>query len=131
MSVFYQASAGVLLASILGMVISRQDKSMALLLSLGVCCMVLMLSARFLDPVIVFFEQLQAVGNVNHDLIRILLKITGITLISEVSGMVCADAGNASLGKALQFLASAVILWLSIPVFQSLLELVQEILGGI
>jgi hypothetical protein len=43
--------------------------------------------------------------------------------------MVCADAGNASLGKVLQILASAVILWLSLPVFTALIELIQKILG--
>ena len=131
MTVFYQAAAWVLIACILGMVISGQNKAMAMLLSLAVSAGILTLAVHFLDPVFSFLNQLQTVGNMDQELIRILMKITGIALISEISGMVCKDAGNASLGKTLQFFASAVILWLSIPVFQRLLALVQEILGGI
>ena len=131
MTVFYQAAAWVLIACILGMVISGQNKAMATLLSLAVIAGILTLAVQFLNPVFSFLNQLQSVGNMDQELTGILMKITGIALISEISGMVCKDAGNASLGKSLQFFASAVILWLSIPVFQRLLLMVEEILGGI
>lgn len=45
--------------------------------------------------------------------------------------MVCTDAGNASLGKAVQLLGTAVILWLSLPLFKALVELLQSILGEV
>jgi hypothetical protein len=50
-------------------------------------------------------------------------------LIGELAGLICSDAGNAALAKSIQILTTAVILWLSIPLFESLLDLVQAILG--
>lgn len=129
MDLFFQAAAGVLIASILGLVLAKQGKEFTIVLTIAVCCMVVLLSITFLEPVLDLLCQLEALGNLNGEMVRILFKVVGIGLVSEIAGMVCTDAGNGSLGKALQMLGTAVILWLSIPVFQALLELVQEILG--
>jgi stage III sporulation protein AD len=65
----------------------------------------------------------------NTDLLAVILKTVGIGLIGELAGLICSDAGNAALAKSIQILTTAVILWLSIPLFESLLDLVQAILG--
>ena len=64
-------------------------------------------------------------------MLTILLKVVGTALIAEIVTLVCMDGGNASMGKALQFLAAAVILWLSLPMLTALLELIEEILGNL
>ena len=131
MSIFLQTAGAVLIAGILGLILSSQDKSMGLLLILAVCIMVLMLAVHFLGPVIDFLQQLQQIGTLQEDYMQILYKITAISVISEICGMICSDSGNPALGKALHYLAAAVILWLSIPVFQGMLDMIQEILVGI
>ena len=131
MSIFFQATAGVLVASIVGIALAKQGKEFSAVLTISVCCMVVLLSISFLEPVLDLICQLEALGNLNGEMVRILFKVVGIGLVSEIAGMVCTDAGNASLGKALKMLATAVILWLSIPVFHALLELIQEILGDL
>lgn len=129
MDTFLQVVAGVLIAVVLGLVVSKQSKEIAVLLSLLVCCMVVVVAVAFLEPVLDFWKQLQQVGMLDETWLTILMKVVGIGLIAEVASLVCADAGNGSLGKAIQILAAAVILWLSIPLLEGLLELVQRILG--
>ena len=131
MGTFYQAAGLVLVASILGLILAKQGKEMTVMLTIGVCCMVLVAATAFLKPVLEFMHQLESLGKLNSQMVQILFKVVGIGMVSEISGMICADAGNASMGKALQMLSNAVILWLSIPVFQTLLELIQQIVGGI
>lgn len=131
MTLFYQSVAAVLLAAVLGLTLAGYGKDMGLLLTLGVCCMVMAASISFLQPVLEFLRQLETLGELDRDLIRVLFKIAGIAFIAEIAGMICTDAGNASLGKAVQLLGTSVILWLSLPVFNALLELIREILGGI
>lgn len=131
MVVFFQAAAGVLLAAILGLALSGHGKELGILLTLAVSVMVMIAAIRFLEPVMDFLQRLEELGQLDGELIRVLLKIAGIGLTSEIVGMVCTDAGNASLGKALQMLSAAVILWLSLPVFNALLELIRDVLGGI
>ena len=62
------------------------------------------------------------------ELLGSLLKIVGICFTAEVTGHICDDSGNSALGKVLQFLASAAILYLSLPMLTMLLELVEGIL---
>ena len=68
-------------------------------------------------------------GQLDGDWVTILMKAVGIGLIAEIAALVCSDAGNASLAKAIGILSSAVMLWLSLPLLQGLLELVQNMLG--
>ncbi len=131
MAVLMKASAGVLVALVLGLVLSKQGKDMTLLLTLAACCMVAAAAFTYLEPVFTFFEKLQSLGNLNTDIIAILTKSVGIGLLAEIVCMICADAGNAALGKVLQLLATAAILWLSIPLLEQLLELLESILGNI
>ena len=131
MELFLQATAAVLVAVILVLTINPHNKELGLLLTVAVCCMVVAAAGQFVRPVIGFLDQLRQVGQLDNAYLTILLKVVGIGFLSEVAALVCADAGNATLGKTLQMLAACVILWLSIPLLSSLLELIQDILGGI
>lgn len=82
-----------------------------------------------LGPVLRFLGELESLGNLRGDMLGILLKAVGIGLLSEIAAVICSDSGNTGLGKMIQLIGSVVVLWLSIPVFRSLLDLVQTILG--
>lgn len=131
MEPFFQASAAILLAVVLSLALGSKGKETGILLTIAVSAMVLILGISYLKPVVDFLRQLEQLGNLNGGMTGTLFKIVGIAILSEIVGMICADSGNASLGKALSTLATAVILWLSIPLFNGLLELIQTILGEI
>lgn len=129
MDTFWKAVAGALLAVILGLAMGKQEKDVSALLSIAVCCMVAVIAVNFLEPVFDLLRELESVGDLQDGMLGILLKAAGIALVAELAGMICNDAGNGSLGKALQMLGSAVVLYLSIPVFNALLTLIRDILG--
>ena len=126
---FLGACGAVFLAMILTVNLSSHRKDMAALLTLAVCIMVALVAVQYVRPVLNFVEELEEIGGLDGDMLRILLKIVGIGVLSEIAVPVCADAGNASVGKSLQFLAVMVILSMSIPLFRSLIQVLQEILG--
>lgn len=131
MELFFQATAAVLLAVILYLVLSGHNKELALLLTLAACCMVIAAALRFIQPVIEFLEDLQHLGHLDNTYLAVLLKVVGIAFLTEVAALVCADAGNATLGKSLQMLGTCVILWLAIPLLSGLLDLIQALLGDV
>ena len=59
------------------------------------------------------------------------LKITGIGLVTQTGGMILSDSGNTSLARGLQMLGTSVILYLSVPVFETLIDLIQHVFGEI
>lgn len=131
MEVFLQAAGAALVAVILCGMLSKQGKEIGLLLSIGVCCMLCLVALSYLRPVLEFLNQLEDIGGLDGNMVTILLKAAGIGFLSEIAGLVCSDAGNKSMGKAVEILGSAAILWLSIPLFQGLLTLIQQILGEV
>lgn len=120
-----------MVTAVLALALAKQGKDFALLLSMAGCVLIGLLLFHFLEPVLDFLRALQTMGDLNGQMLSILLKIVGVGLVSELASMICTDAGNGSLGKVLQILSAAVILWLSIPVFQMLMDLLNRILGVI
>jgi stage III sporulation protein AD len=128
---FYVAVAGILVTCILSITIHKYNAEIASLLVLCGCCLVAWIAMGFLSPIIGFLRRLQQLGAVNEEMLGGLLKVTAVAFTGEIAAGVCADSGNASLGKSLQMLASVVIVYLSLPMFQALLDLVERILGTV
>ena len=122
-------AAGIaVVAMFLGIVVGKQNKELALVLTVTACSIVLIAAIQQYEQVVRFVEALQSIGQLDNGLLEIILKVVGIGLLSEVTNMLCVDAGNAAFGKTFQMLATCVILCLSLPLFDTLLELIEEIL---
>lgn len=131
MELFLQVLAGVLLTVVLGIALGKQNKDMSMILTLAVCCMVLAAAFFYLKPVIDFVRQMESLGGLDPEMLQIMLKAVGIGLICQIAVLICGDSGNAALGKTIQILASAVVLWISLPLMRALLEMIQKILGDL
>ena len=128
MDLFVKAAACIFFALVMIVTLSKQAKDMATILSVGVCCMVGIIALQYFQPIISFLHTLQDRTGIDGVFYQILLKTVGIALLGEITSLICTDAGNSSLGKILQVLTSAVVLWLSLPLFEKLLELVDGVL---
>ena len=124
-----QAWGLVLIGLILVPTLGSGGKQMGTLLVILICVSLGTVLLGYLKPVLDFLQILRSLSGVSSEMVATLLKITGIGLISEISALICADAGCAAMGKSLQLAGSGVILWLSLPLFTALAELLQQILG--
>ena len=131
MGIYLKACTTVLLTVIVILVVGKGSKDFGLVLTVMVCCMVAMAAMEYIQPILEFLSKIEDIGGLDHSMIRILLKVAGIGLISEICSLVCADSGNASLGKVMKFLGCSVMIWLSLPLYAMLIELLQRILGAI
>ena len=131
MAEYLQWTAVVLIGLILSMVLGKRSRDMGLLLTLAVCVLVCLGALEFLRPVTELLRELRRLGGLDSETVSILLKAAGIGLLSELAGLLCADAGESALGKALQILSNAAILWLSLPLFRQIIGLIGEVLAEI
>ena len=131
MDTFFKATGCVLAALVIYLILAKQNKDFSLLLSVSVCVLIAVIAVRYLEPVFDLVDKLCTVGNLDGQMVEILLKSVGIALISEIVEHICQDAGNGAMGKTVQILAGGVILWLCVPMFTSLMELLEEILVAI
>ncbi len=130
MDLFLKLTAGILLSLVMYIVLGKSSAESAAVLSIAVCCICMLAAAAFFEPVVDFCRRLQTMGNLDSATLQILLKAVGIGLLSQVTVLLCGDAGNQSLGKALQIVAVSVILWLCLPLLENLISLLDGVLGA-
>ena len=116
-------------AVVLCLFLGKQNKDLAVMVSLAACCVVTALAMNYLDTVVDFIMNLKTIGNLNDSFLRVLLKSVGIGLIAEIASLICADSGNTALGKTIQIAAVGVILITALPLLSGLLDLMNQILG--
>ena len=131
MEAFWKAAAVIILTVVLGAAIGKTEKDIAVVLSVGACCIVGMVALQYLSDVILFLWEIGNRIDSGFPFLDTLLKISGVALVTELSCFISADAGNSSLGKAMQLLGNAVILFLALPLFEAFLSVVQEIMEHI
>ena len=131
MEQYWQGIVLSLLAVIVIIVVGHQNRDMSTVLTLVCCCAIGILAFSFLQPVINFVDKLRLLCKIDQELFNILMKAVGIGLVGEIAGLVCVDAGNASMGKIIQLLTTCVMLWICIPLMEAMVELVSSILGSI
>lgn len=131
MDVYVKAIACALIGVVLCLCLYGKGKEISILLAMLICVMVIGVGFSYLSSVFSFFGKLQQMIGLDNDLLNILLKAVGVAIMGEVAVLVCSDAGQASLGKAVQMLTSAVILWISLPLYTQILTLIEELLTGI
>ena len=131
MDAFWKAAAIVILTIILGITIEKSQKDIAIVLIITACCVVIMVSLRYLSEVISFLWELTADTGISNPFLNTILKIAGVALMTEFTGFISSDAGNSSLAKVMQLLGTSVILFLSIPLFEAFFSMIQEILRNL
>ena len=131
MNIFLKSTAGVLTALILWLTVNKHNKEISVMLTLAVSAMVVIAAITVFHPVIDFLHQVKEIGEIDSTYFSILLKVVGIGMISEICSIICKDAGNETLAKALQLMTSFLVLWLAIPVFEKLISLLDAVLEAI
>lgn len=62
--------------------------------------------------------------------IKLLLKVLGITYLSEISANLCKDAGAATMASQIELFGKLSILVLCMPIVTSLIQTIDHFLGG-
>ena len=131
MGEYLRFAAAALIGLILVLVVGRQSRDLGMLLSLAVCVLLALGAMDFLEPVMELLDELKRLGELDGGAVGILLRCAGIGMVSELAGLLCADAGEGAMGKALQICANAAILWLSLPLLRQVLTMIGEVLAKV
>ena len=126
-----KAVACGLIAAILSNMMPADRKEYSLLVGFAACCAVGIGAASYLQPVLELMNRLTVLGNLNTQILTIMLKVVGVGVLLEFSTLVCNELGNGALGKMIHLMGISVILWLTIPLFDEFTELIENVLGRI
>ncbi len=121
-------TALALTAALLALVLKKQNPELALALTLCACALGAGLLLSGLQPVVELARSLGKRAELDADLTAPLWKCLGMTLLTEITASVCADAGQSALAKLVELGGGILCVAVSLPLLQALLALIEELL---
>ena len=112
----------------LGLILRQAKSSLAEVVSLATCLLIVFYSATKLSSV---FEMINSIGSYfseQKEYFRILLKIIGITYLADFASNICKDAGYSAIAGQIEIFGKIPILAISSPIILALLEAVHSFL---
>ncbi len=120
---------GVGLVSLIIIIILKQYKpDFAIYISILAGAIILLLVMDKLSSIISLLSSIQNKANINNQFLVILLKITGIAFLTEYASSICKDAGESAIATKIDLGGKVLIIAISIPIIQALLELIIRIM---
>lgn len=120
---------GIGLVSLIIIIILKQYKpDFAIYISILSGAIILLLVMDKLTGIINLLISIQNKANMNNQFLVILLKITGIAFLTEYASSICKDAGEAAIATKIDLGGKVLIIAISIPIIQALLELIIKIM---
>lgn len=82
-----------------------------------------------LETLIETIREISSYFNIRTSYISTLMKMLGVTYVSEFSAAICKDAGYQSIATQIEIFSKLSIMVLSLPVLLTLLKTIQEFLS--
>ncbi len=114
--------------ALLGIMLKGHKKEYELFVTLGVSLCIFYFLMSKLQLVVSVINRMQDYVELDTSYIAILIKMIGITYVSEFSANLCKDAGYQSVAGQIEMFGKLSILVISMPVILVLLETIGEFL---
>lgn len=120
---------GIGLISLIVIIILKQYRpEFAVYVSILAGIFILLISISQISGVINLLKNLATKANINSEFLGIILKITGIAILTEFAVSICQDSGESSIANKIDIGGKVMIITISIPIISSLLETILKVL---
>ncbi len=116
------------LTLIITIILKEYKKEYAIYAVLIGGALIILYSIDTLKSIITFLTEISNNSNYNNLFISLLLKITGISILTEYAVSICRDVGENSIANKIDFGGKILVISLSIPVISTTLETLTKLL---
>lgn len=100
-----------------------------IMISVVGCIFIFIYSLTLIDEIIEMVDKIAGLSSIGRNYIKIILKITGITFVSEISSDIAKDCGYQAISNQVQIFGKLSILAISFPVFTQLISTIGSLLS--
>ncbi len=120
---------GVGFISLFSIIILKQYKpEFALYISFLSGVIILFLVMDKLNGIIDLLDTISNKSGISKEFLKILLKMTGIAILTEIAISSCKDSGENSIASKIEIGSKVIIVSMSIPIISSLLEIISKLI---
>ena len=117
-----------LIALIIIIIVKQYRPEFTMYVSVAAGIIILLLVMDKLSSIIDLLTNLANKTSVNNEFIFLLIKITGIAILTEFASSVCKDSGETAIASKVDMGGKIIIIATSIPIIASLLETILKVL---
>ncbi len=89
---------------------------------------ILAFSFGIFENIINFINDISKSSTVNNDFIKILLKITGISILLEYAVSICKDSGESAIANKIDLGGKVILVSMSIPIISTTINALTQLL---
>lgn len=120
---------GIAFVSVIIIVILKQYRpEFGIYASILAGVLILTLASNTLSGIIDMIKSISNKTNINSQFLMILIKITGIAILTEFAVSVCKDSGESAIASKVDIGGKIIIISMSIPIINALIETVVKVL---
>lgn len=120
---------GIGLISLIIIIILKQYKpEFAVYVSIIAGILIIALTIGKISGIIDILKNIANKTTINNQFLVLLIKITGIAILTEYTVSICKDSGESAIASKVDFGGKIVIMSMSIPIISSLLETIIKVL---
>lgn len=127
MDIFKIGIIGII-AVILAITIKNQSQQISLLISITTGILIFLIILPSLENVIEAIFDIIKKLDIGIGYIGIILKIIGISYISEFCTQICQDAGENAIASKIELGGKVIIMLISVPIITELLDLITKLI---
>lgn len=121
--------AGIGLISLILIVVIKQYRpEFAVYVSIIAGVLIIGIVIDKLSGIVEILKNLASKSSLNSSFLNLLIKITGIAILTEFTTSICKDAGEGAIATKVDLGGKIIIMAMSIPIISSLLETILKIL---
>ncbi len=113
---------------VLAILFKKGREEYSLYISIAACILILIWGFSKLQVVLDAISHLQGYIKMNKAYVGILIKIIGITYVTEISSSLCKDSGYHAIGEQIEIVGKLTILAISMPIMLSILDTINSFL---
>lgn len=117
-----------LIALIIIIILKQYRPEFTMYVSILAGIIILMMLVNHISGIINLINSIASKANINTQFIRVLIKITGIAILTEFAVSICNDSGESAIASKIDVGGKVIIVALSIPIIQALMETVLKVL---
>ena len=117
-----------LIAVIIIIILKQYKPEFAMYASFVAGMLIFALIATKLSWIIEVLKSLASKNAINNEFLVLLIKITGIAILTEFTVSICMDAGESAIANKVDLGGKVIIMSMSVPIMSSLLEVILNIL---
>ena len=117
-----------ILTCIASLILKQVKPEFSMLINLIGGVIILLMVITYCESIFSVFNDLINKSGIDQGLFSVILKIIGIGYLVEFSAGICNDCGCSSIGDKVLLAGKVIILFLALPIINSIINIIMEIL---